>query len=52
MPGPELVSEDKAVKKKLILGFPGSPVVKNPTTNAADIGLIPGLGRFHMLWSH
>ena len=23
-------------------------MVKNPPTNAGDIGLIPGLGRFHM----
>ena len=51
MPGPELGSEDKEVKKKLILGVPGGPVVKNPTTSAADIGLVPGLGRLHKLWS-
>ena len=50
MPGPELGSEDKAVKKKLILGFPGGPVAKNLTTSAADIGSVPGLGRFHNLW--
>ena len=29
--------------------FPGSPVVKNLPANAGDMGLIPGLGRFHML---
>ena len=23
-------------------GFPGSPVVKNPPSNAGDVGLIPG----------
>ena len=28
--------------------FPGDPVVKNPPANAGDMGLIPGLGRFHM----
>ena len=27
-------------------------MVKNPPTNAGDIGLIPGLGRFHMPWSN
>ena len=26
-------------------GFPGSSVVKNPSANAGDPGLIPGLGR-------
>ena len=25
-------------------GFPGSPVVKNPSSNAGDMGLIPGQG--------
>ena len=29
-------------------GFPGGPVVKNPSTNARDTGSIPGLGRSHM----
>ena len=28
--------------------FLGDTVVKNPPTNAGDIGLIPGLGEFHM----
>ena len=28
--------------------FSGDPVVKNPPTNAGDIGLIPGPGRPHM----
>ena len=32
--------------------FPGGPVVKNLTVNAADTGLIPGLGRSHMLQSN
>ena len=31
-------------------GFPGGPVVKNPPANAGDMGLIPGLGKSHMLW--
>ena len=26
-------------------GFPGGSMVKNPSTNAGDMGLIPGLGR-------
>ena len=29
-----------------------SPVVKNPFVNAGDMGLIPDLGRFHMLQSN
>ena len=28
------------------LGFPGGAMVKNSPTNAGDVGLIPGLGRF------
>ena len=32
-----------------VLGFPGGSVVKNLPANAADTGLIPGLGRSHML---
>ena len=32
-------------------GFPGGAVVKNPPTNARDMGLSPGPGRSHMLWS-
>ena len=37
------------------LGFPGGTMVKNPPANAGDMGLIPGLGRSHMLqsnWTH
>ena len=30
----------------------GGPVVKNPPANAGDTGLIPGLGRSHMLLSN
>jgi len=37
----------KQTKKK---DFPGDPVVKNLPCNAGDLGLIPDLGRFHMLW--
>ena len=33
--------------------FPGVPMAKNPPANAEDVGLIPGLGRFHRhsLWA-
>ena len=31
------------------MGFPGGSVVKNLPANAGDAGLIPGLGRPHML---
>ena len=30
-------------------GFLGGPVVENPPASAADMGSIPGLGRFHVL---
>ena len=30
----------------LVLGFLGSPVVKNLPADAGDVGLIPGSGRF------
>ena len=30
------------------MDFPGGPVVKNPPTKAEVMGLIPGLGRFHV----
>ena len=29
---------------KLLMGFPGGPVVGDPLANAGDTGLIPGLG--------
>ena len=32
--------------------FPGGTVVKNLSANAGDMGSIPALGRFHMLWSN
>ena len=34
---------------KIILDFPGGPVVKNLPANVENVGLIPGLGKFHML---
>ena len=30
-------------------GFPGGPVVKNPSASAGDMGLIPGPRRSHMV---
>ena len=36
---------------KIIAGFPGGAVVKNPPANAGDSGSSPGPGRSHMLWS-
>ena len=32
--------------------FPGGPVVKNPSTNAEDMGAIPGWGRPHIPWDN
>ena len=34
----------------MILDFPGGSAVKNMPASAGDVGSIPGLGRFHMLW--
>ena len=31
--------------------FPGGPVDENPSTDAWDMGSIPGLGRCHVLQS-
>ena len=33
-------------------GFPGGPVVKNPSANAGAVGSSPDPGRFHMLQSN
>ena len=33
-------------------GLPSGPVIKNPPASAGDMGLIPGVGRFHMLWGN
>ena len=30
------------------MNFPGGPVVKNPPTNAEDMGSVPGLERSHI----
>ena len=39
-------------QKSDIRDFPRGPVVKNLPANAGDTGLIPGLGRSHMLLSN
>ena len=39
-------------QKTPVQGFPGGSVIKNPPANARDLGLIPGLGRSHMLQSN
>ena len=39
----------KSSLQKYLLDFPDGPVIKNPPANAGDGGLIPGLGRSHML---
>ena len=36
------------IKKNTNRGFPGGAVVKNPPTNAGDMGSRPGLERSHM----
>ena len=35
--------------KNSILDLPGGTVDRNPPAIAGDMGLIPGLGRFHVL---
>ena len=39
------------LKNSMDRAFPGGSVIKNPSANAEDTGLIPGPGRFHMLRS-
>ena len=40
------------IKIAEIRGSPGGAVVKNPPANVGDMGLSPGPGRSHMLWSN
>ena len=42
-----LVSSEYLLKYKF-LDFPGGTVDKNPPANAGDMGLAPGLRRFHI----
>ena len=44
-----LQSAHGTLMKTGIGDFTGGPVVKNLPANAGDMGLITGLGRFHML---
>ena len=37
--------------KNMPEGFPGGSVVKNPPASAGHTGVIPAMGRSHMLWS-
>ena len=48
------VKGKKTYHLKILLfgGFLGGAVVKNPPANSGDVGLSPGLGRSHMLWSN
>ena len=38
------------IKKGSDRVFPSGPVLKNLPANAGDTGLIPGLGKSHILW--
>ena len=42
----------KLLVKISISEFPGGPVVKTLSTNAGDMGSIPGAGRSHMPWGN
>ena len=50
------VKRRSSIKEKLMLKFLGNmdfplgPAVKNPSANRGNVGLIPGLERFHMPW--
>ena len=46
------MTAEELINLKLCQDFPGGPAVKNPLANAGDMGLIPDLGRFHMLWGN
>ena len=41
----------ESLKGRKFWGFPGGSVVENPPANAGATGLIPDLGRSHMLRS-
>ena len=41
-------SHTSVINKNIREDFTGDPVVKNPSANAGDPGLIPGLGRSHV----
>ena len=39
-------------KRKENRDFPDGTVNENPPANAGEVGLIPGLGKFHMPWNN
>ena len=47
-----LLKKKKKHTQTLNTGFPGGSAVKNPPANAGDMGLFPGPGRSHMMWSN
>ena len=46
------MNRDAKILYKILVGFSGGTVVKNPPANAGDTGSSPGLGRSHMPWSN
>ena len=52
MLSPELPKKKLPISQHAHRNFPGGAVLKNPPANAGDVGLSPGLGRFHMPWSN
>ena len=42
----------KMQRLRIVKGFPGGAVVKNPPANAGDMDSSPGPGRSHMPWSN
>ena len=49
--GMETHSSILCLKNSMDRAFPGGSVIKNPSSNVGDTGLISGPGRSHMLWS-
>ena len=49
---PKSVGHSKSLLNHCLRDFPGGTVVKNPPANSRDMGLIPGLGRSHILQSN
>ena len=41
-----------ALKIASLRDFLGGPLAKNLPASTGNMGLIPGLGRFHMLWGN
>ena len=48
-PGPFRVEDLRYLSKGSVLHVSGGSVVKNPSANAGEMGLIPGLERSHIL---